>query len=173
MTYSEKTLSLMREANVHELVELMNFFWTNNMTYDEQKEAFAVFVYLGAIIVLSYNFVANFMSGMVFAAAWARVALETGKSPLAPGMWSIFLQTRATFDMVFGGPFLPLRVAATIPWFFKYRKLVVGVAYLNPIREKFPILNRIFSLVFSWILANLVLVGGVTYGMVRLGSLWT
>ena len=42
MTYSEKTLSLMREANIHEFVELLNFFWEKNMTYEERKEAFTV-----------------------------------------------------------------------------------------------------------------------------------
>mmetsp|Transcript_8464 Transcript_8464/g.17837 ORF Transcript_8464/g.17837 Transcript_8464/m.17837 type:complete len:354 (-) Transcript_8464:74-1135(-) len=174
MTYSEKTLSLMREANIHEFVELLNYFWNNNMNYEERKEAFAVLVYLGAIIVLSYSFIANLMSGMVFAGAWTKVALMTGKSPTASGiLWTQFLQTKASLDMIFGGPFLPARVAATIPWFFQYRKFVVGLAYLNPMREKYPILNRCVSLLTAWVFANLALVGGTTYALVYIGSLRT
>eukprot|EP00804_Cyclotella_cryptica_P002856 CCRYP_009372-RE/>CCRYP_009372-RE protein AED:0.24 eAED:0.24 QI:0/0.8/0.83/1/0.2/0/6/1612/224 len=83
LTYSEKTLSLLRDANIHELVELLNFFWTNNMTFEEQRESFVVLVYLGAIIVLAYSSVANLMSGMVFAAAWHKVSITTGTSPLS------------------------------------------------------------------------------------------
>lgn len=169
MTYSEKTLSLLRDANIHELVELLNFFWTNNMSFEEQREAFTVLIYLGAIIVLSYNFIANLMSGVVFSAAWYKVAIATGASPLAA--WSTFLQTKDTMDMFFGGPCLPLRVAATIPWFFKYRKFVVTTAYFSPLREKFPIINRCFSLLLSWAVVNLALVGGITYGMVRFASM--
>eukprot|EP00804_Cyclotella_cryptica_P002857 CCRYP_009372-RD/>CCRYP_009372-RD protein AED:0.19 eAED:0.19 QI:1089/1/1/1/0/0/5/1330/82 len=73
--------------------------------------------------------------------------------------------------MIFGGPFLPLRVGLTIPWFFKYRQLVVGTAYLSPLREKYPIFNRCFSLVVSWSLINLFLAGSLTYGMVKFASL--
>jgi hypothetical protein len=172
LTYSEKTLSLMREANVHELVELLNYFWTHNMNYSERVEAFAVFVYLGAIVVLSYSFIANLMQGMIFAAAWYKVAVASGQAPLAsPQLWSSFLQTRSMLDFVFGGPFLPVRVAATIPWFFQYRKLVVRTAYISPLREKFPILNRIVSLLTSWVFANLALVGGFTYLLVKLASI--
>lgn len=169
MTYSEKTLSLLRDANIHELVELLNFFWTNNMTFEEQREAFAVLVYLGAIIVLAYNFIANLMSGIVFSAAWYKVAIATGASPIAA--WPTFLQTKTTLDMIFGGPCLPLRVAATIPWFFNYRKLVVTAAYFSPLRERFPIINRCLSLFLSWIIVNLAVVGGVTFLMVQFASI--
>lgn len=174
MTYSEKTLTLMREANIHEFVELLNYFWNNSMNYEERKEAFTVLVYLGAIIVLSYSFIANLMSGMVFAGAWTKVAFMTGKSPITSRTsWSQFLQTKSTLDMIFGGPFLPARVAATIPWFFQYRKFVVGVAYFNPMREKYPILNRCISLLTAWVFANLALVSVITYAMVYIGSVRT
>lgn len=169
MTYSEKTLSLLRDANIHELVELLNFFWTNNMTFEEQREAFSVIIYLGAVIVLAYNFIANLMSGFVFSAAWYKVSLATGASPIAA--WPIFLQTKSTMDIFFGGPCLPLRVAATIPWFFKYRKFVVATAYFSPLREKFPIINRCLSLLFSWVVVNLVFVGGMTFGLVKYASI--
>mmetsp|Transcript_6137 Transcript_6137/g.9570 ORF Transcript_6137/g.9570 Transcript_6137/m.9570 type:complete len:355 (-) Transcript_6137:1130-2194(-) len=172
LTYSEKTLSLLRGANIHELVELLSLFWNKNMNNDERVEAFAVIVYLGAIIVLSYSFIANLMQGMVFAAAWYKVAAATGQAPLAsPQVWSSFMQTKSALDVVFGGPLLPFRVAATIPWFFKYRYFVVRTAYLSPLREKFPILNRIVSLLSSWVFANLAIVGGVTYQMVKLASI--
>jgi hypothetical protein len=169
LTYSEKTLSLLNDANIHELVELLNFFWCNSMSFEEQREAFVVFVYLGAIVVLAYNFISNLMNGAVFAAAWYKVSVATQLSPLS--VWPTFLQTKATLDLIFGGPFLPVRVAATIPWFFKYRKLVVGTAYLSPLREKFPILNRIKSLLLSWIVVNLALIGGITYGLVKCAAL--
>lgn len=172
LTYSEYTLSLMREANVHELVELMGHFWSKNMNYDERKEAFVVLVYLGAILVLAYSFVANAMGGMVFAASWTRVASALGKSPLSPGAWDDLLRTKANMDMLFGGPMLPARVAATIPWFFQYRKLVVTLASASPtLREKYPVVNRITSLLVSWIFGNLVLVGAMTFGMIFAGSL--
>ena len=172
LTYSEKTLSLMREANIHELVQLLNYFWSHNMNFEERKEAFAVIVYLGAIMVLSYSFIANLMQGMVFAAAWFKVAAASGTSPLASSqMWASFIHTRSMLDFLFGGPFLPVRVAATIPWFFKYRKFVVTAAYISPLRENYPILNRIGSLLFSWVAANLALVGGFTYLLVKFASL--
>eukprot|EP00984_Skeletonema_dohrnii_P027582 scaffold17175_cov126-Skeletonema_dohrnii-CCMP3373.AAC.1 len=44
LTYSEKTLSLLRGANVHEAVELLNLFWNKNMNHEERVEAFAVVV---------------------------------------------------------------------------------------------------------------------------------
>jgi hypothetical protein len=168
MTYSEKTLRLLRDANIHELVELLNFFWTNNMTFEEQRETFAVIIYLGAIVVLAYNFIANLMAGIVFSAAWYKVSIATGLSPLA--VWPTFLQMKSTLDMLFGSPCLPLRVAATIPWFFKYRKLVVTTAYFSPLREKFPLINRCLSLLLSWFIVNLALVGGMTFMMVRMAS---
>ena len=141
--------------------------------HEERKESFAVAVYLGAILVLSYNWVANVMSGMVFAAAWARMSLATGVSPLTPGMWSRFLETKATFDMFFGGPCLPVRAIVTIPFFFNYRKLVVGMAYLSPLRAKFPILNRVVSILLSYVVFNLAFVGGMTHYLIRLLSMWT
>jgi hypothetical protein len=172
LTYSEKTLSLMREANIHELVQLLNYFWTHNMNYEERVETFTVFVYLGAIMVLSYSFIANLMQGVIFAAAWYKVAAASGQAPLAsPHLWSSFLQTRSMLDFVFGGPFLPVRVAATIPWFFKYRKLVVRMAYISPLRERYPILNRIVSLLTSFVFANLAFAGGFTYLLVKLASI--
>lgn len=169
ITYSEKTLSLLRDANVHELVELLNFFWTNNMTFEEQREAFTVLIYLGAMIVLAYNFIANLMCGAVFSAAWYKVAIATGASPISA--WPVFLQTKASLDMFFGGPCLPIRVAATIPWFFSYRKLVVSTAYFSPLREKFPIINRCMSLLLSWVVVNLAFVGGLTFMMVQFASI--
>lgn len=139
------------------------------MTFDEQMEAFAVIVYLGAIIVLAYNFIANLMTGLVFAAAWYKVAVATGSSPMTT--WDTFLQMKATLEIIFGGPFLPLRVAATIPWFFQYRKFVVATAYLSPLREKFPVLNRCVSLLLSWVILNLAFVGGVTFMIIQYASL--
>lgn len=143
------------------------------MNLEERTEAFAVVVYLGAIMVLSYSFIANVMQGMVFAAAWLKVASASGQSPLAsPQLWTSFMHTRSMLDFLFGVPFLPVRVAATIPWFFQYRKLVIRVAYFSPLREKFPILNRITSLLFAWVF-NLSFVGGFTYLLVKLISIKT
>ena len=172
LTYSEKTLSLMREANIHEVVQLLNYFWTHTMNFDERKEAFAVLVYLGAILVLSYSFIANLMDGMVFAVAWYKVAAASGQTPFAsPELWTKFMQTKSMLDFIFGGPFLPARVAATIPWFFTYRQMVVRTATISPLREKYPILNRIMSLLTWWAFANLAFVGGFTYLLVNLASL--
>lgn len=173
MTYSEKTLSLMRDHNVHELVELMNLYWTKTMNYEARKEAFTVFVYLGATLVLSYNFVANVMSGMVFAAAWTKVSMAAGTSPLSPGMWAKFLETKSTWDIFFGGPCLPARAIITIPWFFRYRKFVISTAFNSPLREKFPTINRCMSLLLPWLVANIAFVGGATFLMVKMLSFWT
>lgn len=173
MTYSEKTLGLMRDHDIHELVKLSNHFWGKTMNYEERKEAFTVFVYLGAILVLSYNFVANMMSGMIFAASWALTSRATGASPLAPGVWPKLLETQSSLDLFFGGPCLPVRAIVTIPWFFKYRKFVRGLARNSPLREKFPIINRCMSLIVSWVVANLAFVGCITFGMIKLLSFWT
>eukprot|EP00581_Thalassiosira_minuscula_P012266 CAMPEP_0183719564 /NCGR_PEP_ID=MMETSP0737-20130205/12441_1 /TAXON_ID=385413 /ORGANISM="Thalassiosira miniscula, Strain CCMP1093" /LENGTH=338 /DNA_ID=CAMNT_0025949283 /DNA_START=149 /DNA_END=1162 /DNA_ORIENTATION=+ len=172
MTYSEKTLSVLKDNNIHELVELLNLYWMKRMDDEERREAFTVFVYLGAIIVLSYNFVANLMSGMVFAAAWTKVSAATGVSPLSPGMWAKLIETKSTLDLFFGGPCLPARAIITIPWFFTYRRLVVTAASNSPLREKYPIINRCMSLLLSYVVGNLAFLGGVTFLMIKMLSVW-
>ena len=154
-----------------EAIELLNIFWNKSMTEAERKEAFTVIVYLGAIMVLAYNFIANVMNGMVFAATWAKVSIATGASPVS--VWPLFLERKATMDMFFGNPFLPARAIITIPFFFRYRKLVVAMANRSPLREKFPIINRYMSLIMSWLIVNLGVVGGFTYLLVKASSLVT
>mmetsp|Transcript_3522 Transcript_3522/g.8979 ORF Transcript_3522/g.8979 Transcript_3522/m.8979 type:complete len:348 (-) Transcript_3522:11-1054(-) len=173
MTYSEKTLAALRDNNIHELIELMNIYWTKSMNEEERKESFTVFVYLGAILTLAYNFVANVMAGMVFAVAWTKVSMATGASPLSQGNWQSFLTVKSTMDLFFGGPCIPARAIVTIPWFFSYRKLVVALAHKSPLREKFPVINRYLSLMLSWLVANLAFVGGVTFLMVKIGCAFT
>jgi hypothetical protein len=173
MTLSEKSLKSLRDNNVHELVGLLDIYWTKNMGDRERTEAFTVAVYLGAIMVLAYNFVANVMSGMVFAASWSKICMEAGSSPLSPGNWPKFLEAKSAMDIFFGGPCLPARAIITIPWFFRYRKFVVGVARNLPLRGKFPIINKYASLILSWLVANLAFVGGITLLMMKMGSLMT
>jgi len=172
-TYSKKSLGLMQNQNIHELVALMDLIWTDTMNSEERKEAAMVILTLGATIILAYNFVANAMAGMVFAAAWTSVSARTGTSPLSPGTWAQFLATKATLDMFFGGLWVPFRAALTIPWFFRYRKLVVNLACRSPLREKHPVVSRIVSVVLSCLVANVVLVGGITFFLVQVLSLWT
>ena len=171
MTYSEKSLSLMRQANVHELVELMNLYWTKSMNQEERVEAFATVVYLGAILVLAFNFVSNLFDGVVFASIWHRYVSTRAQSPLLD--WAGFLKMKQTADMVFGTPFLPFRAIVSIPFFFKYRQIVVGIAYKSPLRHRYPIINRSVSLLISWIVTNLGLVAAITYGLVKMSSLNT
>lgn len=171
MTYSEKSMSLMREANVHELVELMNLYWTKSMNQEERVEAFATAVYLGAILVLAFNFVSNMFEGVVFAGVWHRYASHYAQSPLLD--WAGFLRMKQTADLVFGTPFLPARAIISIPFFFKYRKAVVRIAYKSPLRYRFPIINRSMSLLLSWVGLNLGLVAALTYGLVKASSLRT
>lgn len=173
LTYSEKTLSALRDANIHELIEIFDLYWNKSMSPDERTEAFTVAVYSGAIMVLAYNFLANVMAGMVFAAAWVKISLKAGISPLSVNMWSKFLETRSTMDLLFGVPFLPARALLTIPWFFNYRKFVVGITRYSPLRKRFPIINRYTSLILSWVVANLAFVSCLTLLMVKMGSLFT
>ena len=173
MTLSEKSLKSLRDNDVHELIGLLNIFWTKNMGDRERTEAFTVAVYLGAIMVLAYNFVANVLSGMVFAASWSKICMEAGSSPLSPGNWPKFLEAKSAMEIFFGGPCLPARAIITIPWFFRYRKFVVGVARNLPLRGKFPIINKYASLILSWLVANLAFVGGITLLMMKMGSLMT
>lgn len=170
MTYSEKTLGALRDHNIHEMMELLNIYWSRSMNEDERKEAFTVFVYLGAISILAYSFVANLTAGMVFAAAWTKVSMATGESPLSKGNWRLFMEAKSTMDIFVGGPCVPARAILTIPWFFNYRNFVVALTYKSPLREKFPIINRYLSLILSWLVANLAFVGGVTFLMVKMGS---
>lgn len=170
ISYSERTLALLRDNNIHEFVELLNAYWSKRMNYEERKEAFTVFVYLGAILVLAYNFVSNVMAGIVFAAAWARTCASSGVSPLAPGMWPKFLEIKATLDIIFGGPCLPVRAIITIPWFFCYRRFVVSLASNSPMRERYPIINRCMSVLLSYLVANIALVGGGTLLMIKMVS---
>lgn len=173
ITYSKKSLGLMRDANIHELVALMNIYWTKTMNREERREASVVVLYFGATVVLAYNFVANAMAGMVFAAAWSNVSRTTGVSPLAQGTWSKFLESKAVLDMFFGGPCAAVRLALTVPWYFCYRKLVVRLAYHSPLREKYPVANRLVSVIASFLVANVAAVGGGTFLLVKILSLWT
>lgn len=171
LTYSEKTLSLMREADIHELVELTRFFWTRNMNYEQKRETFVVIVYLGAVLVLAYNFVANINAALVNAAAWTLASVKLGASPLSTlGGWDTFLRAQKTLDMCFGGPFLPARVAITIPIFFKYQHWIRKLEARFPLRDKYPILNRVASLLTMWIGLNLVTYASVSVGFAWLGS---
>jgi len=172
LTYSEKALSALRDANIHELIEILDLYWNKSMEPDDRAEAFTVAVYSGAIMVLA-NFLANVMSGMVFAAAWVKISAEAGASPLSEGLWSKFLQTKSTMDIFFGGPCLPARALLTIPWFFRYRQFVVGMARHSPLRNQFPIINRYASLILSWVVANLAFVSCITFSMIKIGSICT
>mmetsp|Transcript_16161 Transcript_16161/g.46414 ORF Transcript_16161/g.46414 Transcript_16161/m.46414 type:complete len:353 (+) Transcript_16161:143-1201(+) len=185
LTYSEKTLSLMREADVHELVELTRFFWTSNMNYEQKRETFVVGVYFGAVLVLAYNFVANINAGLVNAAAWTMASIKLGTSPLSgsvgvaaataaggglAGGWGTFLRAQKTLDMAFGGPFLPARVAITIPVFFRYQHWIRKLEGRFPLKNKYPILNRVATLLTMWIGLNLVTYVGVSVGFAWVGS---
>lgn len=172
MTYSEKSVNALRRNNIHEVIELLNLYWTRSMSQEERREVFTVAVFTGAIIILAYNFVSNLVAGVVFAAAFRKISIATGVSPLAGGVsWSKFLEAKSAMDMFFGGPCVPAKAIVTIPFLFKYRKFVVAVANRSPLRERFPIVNRYFSLIISWIVANLGCVGGLTLLMMKLGSL--
>jgi hypothetical protein len=173
LTYSEKALSALRDANIHELIEILDLYWNKSMDPDDRAEAFTVAVYTGAIMVLAYNFLANVMSGMVFAAAWVKISAEAGASPLSEGLWSKFLQTKSTMEIFFGGPCLPARALLTIPWFFKYRQFVVGMRRHSPMRKQFPIINRYATLILSWVVANLAFVSCITFSMIKIGSICT
>lgn len=173
MTYSEKSLSALRDGNIHEVIELLNFYWNRSMNEEERKEAFTVTVHLGAILILAYNFVANVMAGMVFAAAWTKSSMATGASPLSQGNWPLFLKAKSTLDIFFGGPCVPARAIITIPWFFVYRRFVISMTHNSPLRKNFPIINRYMSLILSWLVANLAFVGGLAYLMVKMGSVFT
>jgi len=174
LTYSEKTLSLMREANIHELVELSKFFWTQNMNEVQRRETFVVMIYLGAVLVLAYNFVANINAGLVNAAAWHMASVKLGASPLTvAGGLDTFLKAQRTLDLVFGGPFLPCRVAITIPIFFNYQHWIRWLVARLPLRGRYPILNRIASLLIMWIVVNLVTYSAVSVGFAWLASLFS
>ena len=173
LTYSEKALGALRDANIHELIDIFDLYWTKSMDPKDRDEAFTVAVYSGAIVILAYNFLANVMSGMVFAAAWAKTSAEAGVSPLSVGMWSKFLETKSTLEIFFGGPCLPARALLSIPFFFKYRKFVVGISRHSPLRNQFPIINRYASLILSWVVANLAFVSCITALMVKISSLCT
>jgi hypothetical protein len=172
LTYSEKALSALRESNIHDLIEIFELYW-KSMDRDDRAEAFTVVIHSGATVVLAYNFLANVMSGIVFAAVWAKISAETGISPLSVGMWSKFLESKSTWDLFLGGPCLPARALLTIPWFFNYRQAVIGIARKSPLRKQFPIINRYASLVLAWLVANLGFVSCITAVMVKIGSLYT
>ena len=162
----------MREANIHELVELTKFFWTQNMNDMQRREAFVVIIYLGAVLVLAYNFVANINAGLANAAAWHMASTKLGASPLAvTGGLDTFLKAQRTLDLVFGGPFLPARVAITIPIFFNYQHWIRWLGTRLPLRARYPILNRIASLLMMWIGVNLVTYSAVSVGFAWLASL--
>jgi len=172
LSYSEMTLSLMTDANINELVQLGKLFWLENMDAVQRREVFVVVIYLGAVAVLAYNLVANINAGLVNAAAWTMTSAKLGASPLtAVGGWDAFLRTKQTLDLAFCGPLLPARVAITIPIFFLYQHCVRGLGAILPLRRKFPILNRVASLLFMWVGVNLTTYSAVSVGFAWIGSL--
>jgi hypothetical protein len=155
-------------------VALTNAMWSRNLTEQQRKETWIVLLQLGAIAVLAYSFIANVQAGIVMAVAWGQTSRTTGMSPLAHcESWAQFLQNQSTLNMIFGGPFLPVRAIITVKWFFPYRRFAVGVLRRLPLRNKFPLLNRIACILFMWIVVNLASVGVLTAGMVWLTSRWT
>lgn len=116
--------------------------WSRNLTEQQRKETWIVLLQLGAIAVLAYSFIANVQAGMVMAVAWGQTSRTTGMSPLAHcESWAQFLQNQSTLNMIFGGPFLPVRAIITVKWFFPYRRFAVGV-----IRRSFAIAKQISTL---------------------------
>jgi hypothetical protein len=169
-----KILKAFSENDVHELIDMANVYWNTRMKQQERDETFTVAVFTGAIVILAYNFVANVVSGLVFAYSWTKISSQTGVSPLSNGnIWSQCLKMKQTMDIFFGGPCVPAKAIVTIPFFFKYRRFVVGIANKSPLRKQFPIVNRYTSLILSWVVANLGVVGGLTLLIMKLGSLKT
>jgi len=167
LSFSEMTLSLVRDANINELVQLSRYFWQSNMDDAQRRDVFVVLINFGAITVLAYNLVANISAGLVNAAAWSMTSVQLGKSPLnVNGGWDIFLRTKQSLDMFFGGPMLPARVAVTIPIFFQYQRWIRRLQSLSPLK-KFPIINKITSLVTMWLGVNIT-----TYVLVSVGFAW-
>lgn len=180
MTYVEKSLEAFHDGDIHDLIELMNMYYNKHMKEKERIEAFTVVVYTGAIMILAYNFIANLMSGMVLAAAWTKVVIETAVTSSSPllsvddmKLWTKVFHVQSIMEKFFGGPCLPARALITIPFFFQYRKFVIGMARYSPVRAKYPIITRYSSLILSWVVANIVFVGGITLLTIRLGALVT
>ena len=191
LTYGEGALGLIREANIHEIVELSRYFWTRSMTDAQRRETFVVFVSLGAIIVLAYNFLANINGALISVAAWTATAARLGASPLAaagapPALsasflsavagtegWTSFLRTRDALGMLLYGPLLPVRVAALIPFFFTYRRWVVAWERRGRLAERYPIVSRVLTLLGMFVTVNCVLVGAAAVGLAWLSSLAT
>ena len=191
LTYGEGALGLIREANIHEIVELSRYFWTRSMTDAQRRETFVVFVSLGAIIVLAYNFLANINGALISVAAWTATAARLGASPLAaagapPALsasflsavagtegWTSFLRTRDALGMLLYGPLLPVRVAALIPFFFTYRRWMVAWERRGRLAERYPIVSRVLTLLGMFVTVNCVLVGAAAVGLAWLSSLAT
>ena len=179
-TYVEKSLEAFHDGDIHDFIELMNMYYNNHMGEKERIEAFTVVVYTGAIMILAYNFIANLMSGMVLAAAFTKVVMETVAGTSSPTLisvdmmlWTKVFHVQSIMEKFFGGPFLPARALITIPFFFQYRKFVIGMARYSPLRIKFPIITRFSSLILSWVVANIVFVGGITLFMIKFAALLT
>lgn len=180
MTYVEKSLEAFHDGDIHDFIELMDMYYNKHMGEKQRIEAFTVCVYTGAIMILAYNFIANLMSGMVLAAAWTKVVMETAVISSSPPLsvddmklWTKVFNVQSIMEKFFGGPCLPARALISIPFFFQYRKFVIGMARYSPLRAKFPIITRYSSLILSWVVANIVFVGGITLLMIRLGTLVT
>jgi hypothetical protein len=180
MTYVEKSLEAFHDGDIHDFIELMNMYYNNHMGEKERIEAFTVVVYTGAIIILAYNFIANLMSGMVLAAAFTKVVMETVAGISSPPLisvdmmlWTKVFHVQSIMEKFFGGPCLPARALITIPFFFQYRKFVIGMAQYSPLRTNFPIITRYSSLILSWVVANIVFVGGITLLMIKFAALLT
>ena len=169
---AERTLSLVREANIHEVVALSRVFWSDNLNEEQRRQTWIVMIHLAAVAVLAYNCVANVQKGIIAAAAWTRASVVMGVSPLTSGHWSHFLQIQQTLDMIFGTPFLPVRAIVTVKFFFPYRRWLVGWQHRSPLRKSYPLLNRVLSVLGMWLVVNLFSVLLLTTVTIWLGSLW-
>lgn len=193
---TKKTLDILQKSNIHdihELVVLLNYVWTQNLDYDQKKEVFVVTIYLGAILVLSYSFIAGIMSACLNVISFkilfsvlngANVdVLEISKTlrsililnlsgAVEADSYAFVLQfqsIRSRLDLFFGGPFLPIRVAATIPLFFQYQKWIRAVSARLPLlrKSRYPALNRAASIVLMWMFVNLG-----SYVSLSVGGFW-
>jgi len=112
---------------------------------------------------LSINFVFNAFGGLNIVAAWIRVCVRTGASPLTSGVhWTEFMHSMNVNRILYGSVLMPVQLVAAYFLVFRYWLIVRWVQKLLFQKKDRKIINRFVSIFLVYFFGNVVSVASVT-----------
>jgi hypothetical protein len=132
-----------------------------------QREAVAIsLIQLAAIIVLTFNFASNILTGLTCVRAWSMVTAKTKLSPLASGaQWAKFLHCKASTEIIMAPLNLPIAAVFSLFLVLPYKDFVEKLQTRLPLAKKYPVIHRALALMVACLGLNIITVGiGAGFG---------